>query len=239
MTKKIMLLAMAAVSAAMLALPGTALAVEEDIPLHLLNPTPASAVIDDVNAVNPTLTTVGGTKIECGTFSGNATFEAGGTTGHMELTFGSATEPCTSSGLKCNSNPTNVGAGIITTTELPFHLVTLEPSAGVVKPGVLVTPNADGSFAHIECAGGLVKFTVTGNGVLGTITEPPCGSSGNMATVKFTTSGNGVQADKKVAGTAVEYTLKKGTENAGQTAEGTLTMKDSSGNSVSPTLECT
>jgi len=231
MTKKIMLLALAAVSAAVFAMPAVASA--EDIPLHL-NPTPAgNQAIDDVGA-NPTLTTTGGTKIECGSFSGNATFEAGGTTGHMTLTFGpngDGTVPCASSGFKCNSNPPLAAAGTIITTELPFHLVTLPNK----KPGVLVTPNPTEprSFAHIECAGGLVKFTVEGNGVIGTITEPACEGTSNMATIDFNATGNGVQEHKKVEGTETEYTLKKGTENAAQDATGTLTL---SGNSK---LECT
>jgi len=224
MSKKIML-ALAAVSAAVFAMPAVASA--EDLPLHL-NPTPAGAqTIDDVGA-NPTLSATGGSKFECGTFSATAMFEAGGTTGHMNLKFGVAgAEDCKSSSFTCNS--TGAAAGIIETTELPFHLVKLANE----KPGILVTPNPSGSFAHIECAGGLIKYTIGGNGLIGTFTEPACEGTSNMATIDFNATATGVQEHKKVAGTETEYTLKKGTENTALDATGTLTL---SGNSK---LECT
>jgi hypothetical protein len=226
MSKKLMLFALAAVSAALFAMP--ALASAEDIPLHL-NPTPAGAqAIDDVGA-NPTLSTTGGSTIECNTFSGSATFEAGGTTGSMDLDFSGSCHDV-STGASCNSP--GAAAGTIATTTLPFHLVTLANN----KPGVLVTPNSTtNTFAHIECAFGFVKFTVNGNGVIGTITSPGCGTPSTSATIDFNATAHGVQEHTTVAGTTTEYTLVR--SDIGQTAAldetGKLTLTGES------KLECT
>ncbi|HEU4705954.1 MAG TPA: hypothetical protein VFS64_02065 [Solirubrobacterales bacterium] len=225
MSKKLILLALAAVSAALFAMPAVAAA--EDEPLHL-NPTPSGAqTIDDVTVGNPTLSTTTGETIECGTFHGTATFEAGGTTGHIELTF---SEDCRDPGTRATCNSPGAAAGVITTTELPFHQLTLPNS----KPGVLVTPNAEtGVFAHIECGFGIVRFTVSGNGLVGTITEPACGGRSNMATIDFNATAHGVQEHTRVAGTTETYTLRKGTVTAAEDATGTLTLSGES------ELQCT
>lgn len=228
MSKKLMLLALAAVSAALFAMPALASAAQE--PLHL-NPTPSgSQAIDNVTVGTPTLSTSGGTKVECSSFSGSATFEAGGTTGHINMTFSG---DCHSNlGTTCNSG-TNTN-GTIVTPELPFHLLTLPNN----KPGVLVTPvvvNGVSTFAEFTCQTllGPVTITVEGNGLVGTITEPACGATSNMATIDFNATGNGVQEHTTVAGDATVYRLKKGTENAAQDATGTLTLTSQS------KLECT
>jgi hypothetical protein len=222
MNKKIMLLALAAVSAAMLALPAMASALT---PLHL-NPTPVGAkAIDDIGA-NPTLSTTGGTTVECGTFNGSATFNAGGTTGSMQLTF---TEDChLVGGGTCNSGSNTNGT--ITTTTLPFDLATLANN----KPGVLVTSNS-GHFATFVCTlfGFPVTTKVEGNGVIGTITAPACGAKSTSATIDFNATAHGVQEHTTVAGTATVYRLKKGEENAAQDATGKLTLGSET------LLECT
>lgn len=212
--KKMILLALAAVSAVVLALPAMASAM---IPLHL-NPTPAgSKTIDGVGSA--VLSTSGGTTTTCTGFGGSASFEAGGTTGTMNLTFTGCKESVF--GTSCNSS--GAASGTIVTTSLPFHLATLAGKS----PGVLVTPNAGGAgnhFATFTCAGGLVTVNVTGNGVLGTITAPACGTSSATATIKFEQSANGVQKHKTLEGTATEYSLMKGAETAAQSAHGTLTL---------------
>jgi hypothetical protein len=224
MSKKIMLLALAAISAAVFALPATASAF---ISLHLKSAPAGAQAIDDLTPGNPTLTTAGST-IECETFSGSATFDdTGGTTGKMNLKFsGNCKE------LTFNSSCHSTGApnGTIETTTLPFHLVTLTNQ----KPGVLVTPSTDGSFAHVECFGTLVKFTVGGNGILGTITSPGCGGKGTSATIDFNATAAGVQEHTTVEGTpGTVYRLTKEGENAAQDAIGKLTLSNE------PTLECT
>jgi hypothetical protein len=212
--KKIMLLALAAVCAAVFALPATASAL---LPLHL-NPTPGGAQTIDSNGKAILSTSGSGIKVECQGFSGSATFEAGGTTGTMQLTFG---PNCTTSfGGTC----TNEGlASSIKTTSLPFHLVTVGG-----KPGVLVTPGANEHFATFTChnvLGLTIESVVKGNGVIGTITAPECGASSKEATIVFSGE-KGVQNHKTVDGTTTEYSLTKGSETAAQSAHGTLTLSE-------------
>jgi opacity protein-like surface antigen len=236
MTKKIMLLALAAVSAAVFALPATASAADE--PLHL-EPAPAGAQTIDSNGI-ARLGSEDGTTITCNGFSGTATFDEtgaiGGTTGKMDLTFG---PDCTENklGTRCTSANHPSGAGNISTTTLPFHLVTLPGSL----PGVLVTPNAGGSgnhFATFTCAGGLVTVNVTGNGVIGTITSPGCNGTDDEATIKFESTAHGKQKHLTIAGTETDYTLQKGSEMSAQDAHGTITLKEG-GTPVLSKLVCT
>lgn len=215
MNKKIMLLALA-VSAAVLALPAMASA---SIPLHL-NPTPTGVkTIDSNPLVKPKLSTTGGTTVECDSFKGEATFETGGTTGNMNLTFG---PNCKVVGLGVSCTSAGETTGNIATTSLPFHLVTLAN----LKPGVLVTPNAGGAgnhFATFTCFG--IKTEVTGNGVIGTI-ENSCGETSEEAKIDFKATAHGQQEHKTVAGTETEYDLKKGAETAAQEATGIVTFKE-------------
>lgn len=218
MSKKIMMLALAVACAAVFALPATASAL---VPLHLSATPAANSVIDDIGA-DPTLSTSGGTTVTCDSFTGTATFAAGGTTGTMSLTFGpNCRGPL---GVSCTSS--GESSGNIATTVLPFDLVTLAGNA----PGVLVTPN-NGHFATFSCFG--VQTVVTGNGVIGKITSPGCNGSSKEPTIDFNATAHGTQEVTKVAGTETVYTLKKGAENAAQDATGKLTLSNT------PTLTCT
>jgi hypothetical protein len=243
MSKKIILLALAAASMAGFALPATAMAVEEDVPLHVVPKPEGPKTTDGVG--NATLTGSFGT-VTCTASSGKATFEST-TTGTFEQTFTGCTlngtggtGPCTTEGL---------ASGTITTTELPFHLLTVEhtPANGTKGPGVLITPNkTTGVFAHFICLG-FIKFTVEGNGLIGTITKikhnggggtrPPCEETqfteGNEATIEFSSSSTGVQTHKTVVGTSTEYSLSQAGAPASEDAEGTITL----GNTAK--LECT
>jgi hypothetical protein len=229
MNRKILLSALAAVSAAVLVVPATASAY---IPLHLepmaantLVPvtTPAGAPAPFLSALN---TNGGATStVICNSVTGNATFDAGGTTGTLNLTFGGS---CNTGGVSCRSTAPNEPAGNIQTTTLPFELVTLPGKL----PGVLVTPNADGSFAHILCA--IVAFTVTGNGVIGTIENVKCDETKATADVSFEQASHGIQKHTKVEGTETIYSLKKGAEHAAQVATARLTFAN-----PIPKLVCT
>jgi hypothetical protein len=220
MNKKIMLLALAAVSAGVLALPAMASALT---PLHL-NPTPSGTKTIDNGTFAPTLSTSGGTTVVCDSVTGSATFNAGGTTGTMSLKFG---PNCRVGFIGCNS--TGETGGNIATTALPFDLVTLPGES----PGVLVTPNAGGTgnhFATFSCFG--VQTVVSGNGVIGTI-ENQCGETSQEAKINFNALEHGVQEHTTVEGTETEYDLKKGAETAAQDATGTVTFKENI------KLECT
>jgi hypothetical protein len=188
MSKKVMLLALAVVSAVAFALPPVAMA--EDEPLHI-EPTPTAAS----NALGGTmkLSTIGGTTLTCEKVTGVIHWETG-TTGKIDLTFEN----------NCISNLFGVSCSSVTTTELPFHLLTL-PSQ---KPGVLITPGANGHVATFTCGGGLVKAVINAGGLVGTITSPFCGGESTTMAWQFRASADGVQEHKTVAGTTTEYDLQ-------------------------------
>jgi hypothetical protein len=223
MSKKIMLLALGAVSVLMLALPAMSSA---KIPLHL-NSVPAGAKTI-TGTPGASLGTANGTTTICNGFSGTATFTST-TGGTMELTFG---PHCVAAGTTCTSHVPAAPSGTITTTPLAFELVTL---AGK-QPGVLVTAPS-GVFAHFTCFGGLINVTVEAHGgVLGTITEPVCGGTSNKATISFESvpEKHGLQKHTTLENTPlVEYSLTKGGETAAQDAHGTLDL------GTSHTLNCT
>lgn len=224
MSKKIILLALAAVSmVAAFALPAAAMA--EDVPLHVVPKPEGTKKVDGVG--NAELTGSFGT-VKCTSSEGTAKF-ATTTTGTFEQTF----HGCELFGTKCTTEG-QATAGTITTTELPFDLLTVEhtPANGTSGPGILVTPNpTTGVFAHFVC--GFIKFTVEGNGLIGTITKPECGHESAETTISFSSSSTGVQTHKTVVGTETEYSLTQAGGNASEDAEGTVTLEKAA------KLECT
>jgi hypothetical protein len=233
MNKKIMLLALAAVTAAMFAMPAAASATFES--LHM-SPTPAKLHVKGVG--HATLRSEGGQNITCNGVSGTVTPEAGGTTGLLVLTFG---PHCTGpTGETCVGTNPAAPSGSITTTTLPYHLVTLKGKSA----GVLITP-ISAAFAHFNCNvfGFPVQTTVEGNGVLGTITAPACGTLTTTATLSFSSVGGNstTQLHRQVAGTTegAIWSLSKGGNPAAQEAHATLTATNSSGVVVSTNLVCT
>jgi hypothetical protein len=216
MSKKIMLLALAAVSAAMFAVPAMAMA--EDIPNHVV---PKPLVATPITGGTSTLQSTSGLKVTCGKVAGSATWTSS-TTGKINLTFSS----------DCTENLFGTECGSIPTTELEFHLLTLPNNV----PGILITSN-NNHFATFTCTGGFVKVVVSGNGIIGKITSPACGGSSVTSKILFSQTA-GVQAQKTVAGTETVYNLKSSTNGAapveaGQSGEGTVTFPEST------KLECT
>ena len=186
--KKSLLLALAVVSSAMLAVPALASAQTAHI-----DSTSTFTVTGGASTLNETGgLTLTGTSIE-GT--GNFTSTTGGT---LSLTFKGVTESIF--GTKCGSTGQGhaENSGVVTTTALTFHLIMLATN----KPGILITPN-QGVFAHFKCLS--IEKTVTGNGIIGTLTAPLCGESNSTATLKFRKSSNGHQEHKLYTG--VSYDL--------------------------------
>jgi hypothetical protein len=217
--KKIILLALAAISAAIFVLPATAMAIT---PLHVV-PKPESA--KTVHGVG-SATLTGPQDITCVSHSGTATFSTT-TTGTFQQTF----KECKAGIRRCTTSGQAVGT--IKTNVLPFELGTVEDSithAG--GPGILVTPGP-GGFASFTCEGEF-PTTVAGNGLIGTITKPACGSSSKEATIEFSSSSHSVQTHKTVVGTATEYYLQAfGAFQASEDAHGTITL------GTEAKLECT
>ena len=222
MSKKIILLALAAASVAAFALPAMAMA--EDAPLHLVPQPIGTKTVDGEGAV---VWTSSAGNMTCTSSNGTVTFNTS-TTGTLELTFHGCTgpfkEPCTTSGQP---------SGTITTTQLPFHLVTVEDSVThATGPGILVTPNeTTGDVAHYTC--GFVSVNIGGNGLIGTITKPKCGESSSEPTIEFSSSSNAVQTHKTVVGTTTEYSLSSGGSAASVDASIRITLGEAA------KLECT
>jgi len=225
MTKKIILLALAAASVAAFAMPAAATAIT---PLHIV-PTPVGAkTIDGVG--HASLKGTFGT-ITCTGSSGSATFESG-TTGTFNQKFTGCEGPtgkCTTAG-----QPEKT----IVTTSLPFHLATViheHNAAGGNFAGILVTPNTEtGVFAHFACPL-FPNVTVTGNGLVGTITKPECGKEGTEGTISFTSKSAGVQTHTTLTGTPlISYGLQAFSGNASEDAHGTITF-----GATATKLECT
>ena len=240
--KKLTLLVLALASAAAFMVPATASAELES--LHM-SPTPAK--LDVAGVGSATLRSAAG-NVTCNGVTGTATPEAGGTTGKLVLTFG---PHCTGpTGETCTSNSPAHTNGSILTTELTYHLVTIDnvtPTAP--SAGVLVTPNAvTGTFAHFNCLvfGFPVQTTVKGNGVLGTITAPACGASSTTATMSFKASGGTTTQLHRFTHNATSskttgpWSLTDNSgEAASQEAHATLTATNAAGAATNTELVCT
>jgi hypothetical protein len=217
MSKKMMLLALAAVSAAMFAMPAVASAT----PNHI-SATTAFTVHGPAGALN---TTTESTKtVTCTTMTGSGAFTTT-TGGTLSLTWHGCQTLVFGFPVSCTStSPAGGSSGTITTTPLTFDLITTDKKeAGVEPNGILVTPPAGGQFAHFECAG--VQTTVEGPGIIGTITKPCVDPNPtNKAVLHFNpVSAHGEQEHRLYTGNA--YHLKSNGETAAmnQTADITFT----------------
>jgi len=141
--------------------------------------------------------------ITCTSNTGTGKFTSG-TTGEIALTFHGCSTPSV------------------------FHNTYV--TEGKTDPGVLVTPPASGLFVTIICSS-FANIEVRGNGIIGELTDPKCGSAAQKtATLSFTATGSS-QDLKKVTATGTEFSLKSVTEGgstvaAAEVAEGTVTYSE-------------
>ncbi len=224
MSKKIILLALSAISAAMFALPAVASAGEWS-----LDPASGSfpVAFNLASIGNTTLTTDGSSlKVTCTSAAGNGSQTSATTSSNVTLTFSGCTENLF--GSKCTS--TGQASGSIKTTDLIGHNVILEKGPPEVR-GILLTPNA-GHFASFSCGGGLVAVVVNGNGIIGEMTAPTtCGAVQKTATVKYESPATGTQKWTQVTTTGTKFALTS-SQNGGaattasQDGEGTVTFAE-------------
>jgi hypothetical protein len=219
MSKKMMLLALAVVSATALALPAGASAIEN----HLLNVTKFSGTVGA-----GTLTAAEEPVITCGDATNvnhvNGTVSAGGTTGTLDMDFTGChtsvfgfTAACKTEGAPLNN--TIKTSGIV-------HFVVLPK----VTSAILVTPE----HTTIICAG-ISNTTVTGN-LIGTVLKPACGEASNKMTIKFSATG-AVQEHKEYTG--VKYNLTAQTGTSGAIKEAGLSSEATTEATTVGTLQCT
>jgi hypothetical protein len=228
MSKKMMVLALTIISAAMFALP----AVVSATPLHI-----SSTGNFTVKGGPRTLSTSSGTTVQCGEVTGSGSFTTT-TTGTVSMTFG-PTCGTTLFGVTdhCQSiTPAPTETGIIRTTALSFHLIKANETT-TKDPAILITPSSTvpPTFYHIECETifGNINFAIEGNGFIGKIKSPSCGGKGKTATFDFNAPAHGVQ--ELTQSTGVTYNLTKSGEKSALDMETMITFTDG----VERTLTCT
>lgn len=214
MGKKIKLLTLVAVTAALFALPATGSAQE----IHFEGPTTftgSGGAASIVVSGDPTLT------IESIDVT-NGTLSAGGTTGTMTLDFTGCHATVLGFTVKCHtagspSDNTVAWAG-------SFHLITWKNASGTAFPAFMFTPNT------LEITfGGISNMHFEGNGIIGTITSPACGTSSTTTGLSFSATGS---TQNHIAYTGTNYDLKGKTVGGSQLTAGfnaALTLTSSSG----------
>jgi hypothetical protein len=217
MNKKMMLLALAVVSAAF-ALPAGASAAE----VHTTNVTNATATFGAT-----TFTAQEEPVYTCGSVSEpnhtNISYSAGGTTATYEVDLTGCHTSVFGFTAKCRTEGSPLDNTIKSSGM--FHLITVNS-----KPGILVTP----VHTTIVCAG-ISNFTTTGN-IIGTITSPACGASSNSMTFAFQAEG-ATQTHKSYTG--VNYNLTSQTGTSGTIKEAGLAFTVTETSATAGTLDCT
>jgi hypothetical protein len=186
MSKKTVLIAIAVASMTMFALPAAASAQEDHI--------------DGITAFSGTGTPVtisasGEPKITCEGAADSGSISAGGTTGNLFFDFTGChvnvifTIPCHTIGAPLNNTIKASGT---------FHTITVNS-----HPGIMWTLEN----TVIECAG-ISTMTISGNGVLGTITSPNCNVESKEVRLEFSYAGT---TQNHISYTGVNYDLKSQT----------------------------
>jgi hypothetical protein len=223
MSKKMMLLALAV--AALFALPSAASAQE----IHISGVTSFTG-----KGSASSLVVTDEPKISCTSTSASGGFNAGSTTtGTVNLTYTGCTAEFLGIKGKCSSSGHTVESETITSSGT-FHLITT--LLATAKPAIMVTPVT----TTIICLG-FSRIELTGNGLIGTITSPTCGSSSKTIGVSFEAEGP-FQKHREYTGKG--YDLSADTENSeGVTtgAYGTVALSATTTleSATAGTLECT
>jgi hypothetical protein len=234
MKHKMILLALAAVSAVMFAVPAVAAAGEWEIDpasgkfpqsFTAANIGNTTLTQDPLNAEDKPAT------VTCTGSSGSGKYTTK-TTGEIELTFTGCKE--SQFGSSCTS--AGQATGTITTTNMTFHNIMIDstaqrPATEKTKAGtagILITSNA-GHFATFNCAL-FFKIEVTGSGVIGDISAPECGGTSKTSTLKFESTAEGTQKYMQITteGTKFDLTSTQGgtARTASQDGEGTVTYNE-------------
>ena len=227
-----MLLALAAVSAVMFALPAVASAESWHITkAEKFSASGAAATL----TVDPLEAGESVNEIECENNSASGEYENTTTGKNLAITFtgchvkGSQSSTCTTPGQ---------ASGTIKTTVLTFHNIMLEQTPTRI-PGILITSNA-GHFASFTC---IILFIpvaveVNGNGIVGEV-EKECGTSSKEAGLKFESVATGTQRWTKTGTEGPNYFLTSVASNDNKTRtvseDATGTIKFGS----SQTVNCT
>ena len=217
MSKKIMLLALTAVSAVMFALPAVASAGEWEM-------VPGGKAFTVDNVGNTVLTTNNNETVTCTKVAGTGTYNTAPvstTTGTVEMTFTGCTTIIF--GFTVNCTTSGLATGTITTTTVGFTNIYLTDAK--TTPGVKLTgAGADEHFATFTCGG--VKIVVSGS-VIGE-SESICNHETKEHKLKFESTAHGIQQWKQntLTGPETDLTATVGgtAHTASQDGTGKLTF---------------
>jgi hypothetical protein len=215
MSKKMMLLALAAVSAAMFAMPAVASAT-----FNHLDKTSTFKVHGPAGHLS---TTQNEETVHCTTTTGEGTFTTT-TTATMELVFHGCNT--TVFGFKFNCTSPEQPTGTIATTPMEADLIELDAGGNGIR---VRHDGARTALAHFECAG--QQKTVAGS-VIGTLIEPDCNVASNTATVDFNWTGVHGKQEHKLW-TNNSYNLTSNGIEAAMNTHATITFP------AARTLTCT
>jgi hypothetical protein len=222
MNKKMMLLATALTALAFAALPAVASAGTPET--HCPGGS-ASCAIEISGGISEWTRTSNSLHIECTGLAGTGTM--GTTGGTIVLSFSGCKEEFFG---KCGT--VSSGSGVITTTTLPYDNVYTADNK--TSPGVLITPAAGTShLMTFKCGDG--THVVSGNGLIGSLSAPFCGSSAATLGLSFSQSSKGHQTHRQITGTGAIFDL---TDNFSLSTFGTNTaptVKVAGGGSISLT----
>jgi len=189
MSKKIMLIALAVISAALFALPAAASAQE----VHF---EPGNGIKFNINGLGGEFRAEGEPTITCEAIGGSGSFDAGSsTTGSLTLDFTGCHTTVFGFTAACKSEGSAVSNTIAASGT--FHLITVGGLAGTLITFI---------ERKLICAG-ISTMTVTGN-VIGTITSPKCGESSKSMGTSFTATGT---TQNHLTYTGVNYDLQSRT----------------------------
>jgi hypothetical protein len=225
MSKKMMLLATALTALAFAALPAVASA---GTPETHCSGSPSPTCEIEISGGAAELTrTANALKIQCSSMTGTGVMSTTG--GSIALTF----HGCKESLFKTTCSTSSTSApGTIVVTNLPYD--NIYTTDNKTSPGVLVTPTASTShFASFTCING--SHTVSGNGVIGSLSAPKCGEAAASLTLGFTQASQGHQTHKQITGTGTIYDLEEGGSTAAQVGSGTVKVTGGTPGSISVT----
>ena len=214
MSKKTMLLALAAISVTLVALPGTASAQE----IHLEGVVSYSGTFGAT-----TFSAEGEPKMTCESGHVTGYLAAGGTTGTFAVDFTGCHTTVFGFTAKCHTTGSEKDNTI--ETGGTFHLITTGSG-----PAMLLTFET----TTMTCAG--ISNTIIHGDLIGTITSPACNTSSSLMTVAFGATGT-VQDHTLYTGTAHDLTATTGSGGAAKTAALVTTTTVTS--SESGVLNCT
>jgi hypothetical protein len=213
MSKKMMVLPLPVVSAALFAMPAVASA-------HTwhLDTAPTSF---SVSGSGGSLTSTAGITVTCTGTSGSGTCSTT-TEGTISLLFSGCKEAF---GLACTT--AGQASGVMkSTVKIDAIMVS---STAEKKPGLLFTPDASveptsglKEYNNAVCFGIPVK--VFGKGMIGTVSAPACGVASTTSTLAFGSSAAGVQADQTWTGSSFDLVTNLTSSHPTWSFDGNTTM---------------